>query len=488
MSSLRGKILTSYILSKVALLIFATVVIADLHYLQSQIREGEAVNVFSEVTQDIRGDEKNLFLYHDRADYEQLQGEIEAAQHALVEGRQAFLELTPLEKLRSVDAALVQYQAEITRYISLTPGQREAAQQTIRALGSEISMFAKELRARERATLVHTVRVAVWTLLIALFTVILLGIASAVFMARQIVRPLRNLELQLDALVEGGEQQLTLPSRDGEIRSFVHQFNSMLNRLRAQQNQLRQNEKAAALGVLVSGVAHELNNPLSNISTSIQLLMEDDGRSDPALVQRWMAHIDGESERARRIVRRLLDSVRQPKLHLQGHKVPALIGSAVQLLSRQLPPDVNMRIEAAPDRTVWVDRERFQQVFINLIRNAVDAGAMNIRIHAEDTTWARSMPPNTDRLVGDITQVSLAERVLVVRIDDDGKGISPEHLAHIFDPFFTTRKSGEGTGLGLYLVEEIVSEHYGCIAAENRDEGGTRFTIWLPLAQEPDSL
>jgi signal transduction histidine kinase len=78
--------------------------------------------------------------------------------------------------------------------------------------------------------------------------------------------------------------------------------------------------------------------------------------------------------------------------------------------------------------------------------------------------------------------------VLVVRIDDDGKGISPEHLAHIFDPFFTTRKSGDGTGLGLYLVEEIVSEHYGCIAVENRDEGGTRFTIWLPLAQEPDSL
>ncbi|MCA1804703.1 MAG: HAMP domain-containing histidine kinase [Xanthomonadaceae bacterium] len=488
MSSLRGKIITSYILSKVALLIFATVVIVDLHYLQAQIMEGEAVNAFSEVTQDIRGYEKNLFLYHDDGDYEQLQVGIAAAQRALVEGRQPFMELASQEELRSADAALAQYQAEVERYSSLSRGQQEAAQLSIRALGHQISLFAKALRARERATLVHTVRVAVWMLLIALFTVILLGIASAVFMARQIVRPLRNLELQLDALAEGGEQQLTLPSRDGEIRSFVHQFNSMLNRLRAQQNQLRQNEKAAALGVLVSGVAHELNNPLSNISTSIQLLMEDDGGTDPALVRRWMAHIDGESERARRIVRRLLDSVRQPKLHLQGHRVPALIASSVQLVSRQLPLSVNMRIKAAPERTVWVDRERFQQVFINLIRNAVDAGAMNIQISAEDSTWSRSMPPNLNSLVGDITQVSLAERVLVVRIDDDGKGISPDHLAHIFDPFFTTRKSGDGTGLGLYLVEEIVSEHYGCITAENRDEGGTRFTIWLPLAQEPDSL
>jgi signal transduction histidine kinase len=487
MSSLRGKILTSYILSKVALLIFATVVIADLHYLQAQIMEGEAVNAFSEVTQDIRREEKNLFLYQEHADYEQLQGGIAAAQQALVEGRNAFLELASAEELRSAEASLVQYRAEIERYINLIPAQQEAAQQAIRALGHEISVFTKELRARERTTLVETLRMAVWMLLIALLTVILLGIASAVFMARQIVRPLRNLEDQLDALAEGNEQQLTLPSRDGEIRSFVHHFNSMLNRLRAQQNQLRQNEKVAALGVLVSGVAHELNNPLSNISTSIQLLMEDDGRTDPALVRQWMAHIDGESERARRIVRRLLDSVRHPKLHLQGHRVPALIESSVQLVSRQLPHDVHVYIEFAPECTVWVDRERFQQVFINLIRNAADAGAMNIHIHAEDSTWSRSMPPNTDHLVGDITQVSLAERVLVIRIEDDGDGISPEHLAHIFDPFFTTRKSGDGTGLGLYLVEEIVSEHYGCIAADNRAEGGTRFTIWLPLAQEPDS-
>jgi signal transduction histidine kinase len=72
---------------------------------------------------------------------------------------------------------------------------------------------------------------------------------------------------------------------------------------------------------------------------------------------------------------------------------------------------------------------------------------------------------------------------MLIRIDDDGPGIAPDHLAKIFDPFFTTQTGGEGTGLGLYLVEEIINEHRGCIAVENRAEGGARFSIWLPLEQ-----
>ena len=75
---------------------------------------------------------------------------------------------------------------------------------------------------------------------------------------------------------------------------------------------------------------------------------------------------------------------------------------------------------------------------------------------------------------------------MLILIEDNGPGIAPDHLAQIFNPFFTTHSAGDGTGLGLYLVEEIISEHHGCIAVENRAEGGTRFSIWLPLtlAQE----
>jgi signal transduction histidine kinase len=298
---------------------------------------------------------------------------------------------------------------------------------------------------------------------------------------------LRDLEKQLDELAEGNEQTLTLPSQDKEIQSFVHHFNSMLDRLRAQQNQTRQHEKAAALGVLVSGVAHELNNPLSNISTSVQLLLEDDGTTREDLRRQWLAHVDGECERARRIVRRLLDSVRQPTLHLQSHNADTLVQSAVLLIHRQLPPTIYLHIENIPATPLLVDRERMQQVFINLIRNAVDAGAQNISVVGRETTWEDSMPANTDYLVGDIEPIRHAAGVMLFNIEDDGPGISREHLAQIFNPFFTTKSSGEGTGLGLYLVEEIISEHNGCMSVENREQGGTRFMVWLPLPHNEET-
>ena len=249
-------------------------------------------------------------------------------------------------------------------------------------------------------------------------------------------------------------------------------FNAMLEQLREQQTRLRRHERAAALGVLVSGVAHELNNPLSNISTSVQLLLEDDTATSEDLRQQWLSHIDGETERARRIVKRLLDAVRQPTEQMQLYSAPKLIQSAALLIHRQLPPDLMLDIEEIEEGMLLVDRERMQQVFVNLIRNAANAGARNIWITGQKATWKESRPVNVDTLAGDMTGISQYEHVMLIRVDDDGSGIDADHLPHIFDPFYTTKSGGEGTGLGLYLVEEIINEHRGCIAVENREEGG----------------
>ena len=487
MSSLRGKILTTYAFSKAVLLVFAGAVFADLYYLQTQIVAGEAVHTFREASQEIRREEKNLFLYDEMDNLDQLLLQLDAAETSLSTGRRAFTGIANADELSQAEKLLHLYRSQWQQYSSLAAPARANMQLTIRNTGRELSDLAQELSGRERAALAHAVRTAGWTLLIVFLTVLLLGIGSALFLVRQVVRPLRELEHQLDELTEGHDQQLTLPSRDQEIQSFVHHFNTMLNRLRAQQNELRHHEKAAALGVLVSGVAHELNNPLSNISTSVQLLMEDDGTTDPALHTQWLSHIDGESERARRIVRRLLDSVRQPKLHLQAHSVDELIKASLALVSRQLPKNIEVRVKTAPTCALWADRERIHQVFINLIKNAADAGAAHIEVSAAVTDWMSSMPANTDHLVGEITPVSRAEKVLNVSIEDDGPGIAPEHLPQIFNPFFTTHSAGDGTGLGLYLVEEIISEHHGCIAVENRAEGGTRFSFWLPLPHEQEA-
>ncbi len=487
MSSLRSKILTTYGFSKVVLLVFAAVVFVDLYFLQTQIVAGESVNAFREASQEMRRDEKNLFLYHDMSSLGQLLVQFDSAEAALMDGQHAFLKITTPAELARVRRLLVLYRAQLKAYQALTLTERGKQEQVIRTTGHAISTAAENFSRRERAALAHVVQTAGRNLLAAFLIVLLLGIGSALFLVRQVVRPLRELEVQLDSLAEGRDQQLILPSQDQEIQSFVHQFNSMLNRLRVQQNQLRHHEKAAALGVLVSGVAHELNNPLSNISTSVQLLMEDDLTANKELRSQWLSHIDGESERARRIVRRLLDSVRQPKLNRQAHSVAELIQASLTLVNRQLPAGVDVCVGYAPERALWADRDRLHQVFINLLKNAADAGATHIVVSAVETNWTDSMPRNTDHLVGEIESVSKADNVLYIQIDDDGPGIAPENLAQIFNPFFTTHSAGDGTGLGLYLVEEIISEHHGCIAVENRAEGGTRFSIWLPLADAQET-
>jgi len=481
MTSLRSKILTSYGLSKGALLIFVAVVIADLHYLQTHIVEGESVDELYVASQNIRRDEKNLFLYHDPNDLEQLQLQLEVARSAMVKGDRVFAAIAGPEELEQLERVLQRYSDQLNEYIGVDPAERAFRQDDIRATGHQLSLLTQDVAQRQRTILTETTRVAAKTLMAASGTVILIGLVSAMFMVRRVVRPLVQLENQLDQLAEDNVQMLTLPSNDKEIQSFVFHFNSMLEQIREHQNQLRRQERAAALGVLVSGVAHELNNPLSNISTSVQLLMEDDGTTREDLRKQWLSHIDGETERARRIVRRLLDTVRQPTQQMQLLGAAELVQAAVLLIHRQLPQDVFLHIEDVTDGMLLADRDRMQQVFINLIRNATHAGAKNIWITGRQSTWQECKPVNTNNLAGDTLGISRFTHIMLIRVDDDGPGIPPDHLPKLFDPFFTTQAGGEGTGLGLYLVEEIINEHRGVIAVENRPEGGARFSIWLPL-------
>jgi signal transduction histidine kinase len=487
LTSLRAKILTSFGLSKIALLVFAAILIADLLYLKNRILEGETVNALYVACQEIRRDEKNLFLYNSPSDYRQVIDQLDIIEAAFTDSRPILTEIATPEELTEVDYLLLNYREQLEQYPAIEATDLDARQDTIRKSGQDLLAWARELGKRERASLAHTARVAAWTLLGILLTVILLGMISALFIVRQVVKPLGDLESQLDDVADGNILTLTLPSQDKEIQSVVHHFNDMLERLRGQQIRLRKHEKAAALGVLASGVAHELNNPLSNISTSVQLLMESGTSTDENLRNQWMSHIDDETERAKRIVKRLLDSVRHPQLHLRAHNLPDLLKTSIELVLRQLPDTIHVHVMKIPACKLYLDRDRMQQVFINLIKNAADAGAQNIWIDAVESTWDKTRTANLDHVAGDTDQVSQSPAVIRIQITDDGPGIADEHLDKIFNPFFTTKSAHDGTGLGLYLVGEIISQHNACIAAENRDEGGTRFNIWLPFSNAQEA-
>ncbi len=483
MKSLRNKILSTYGYSKVVMLAFAIVVFVDLYVLDRQIRAGQAVTDLREAVLEMRRDEKNLFLYRDMAGLEPLLLQASTARSALEAGRDALVAIAGEGAYSRMAGQLDEYRLALERYPALDPSAQRPARATIRALGHEVTEASQEMSRRERDNLVEATRRAGLTLLLAFAGVVILGVAGGLFLVRRVVRPLRDLEEGLRDIDQGRARTLPLPSQDQEIQSFVAAFNAMLKRMRQQQDQVKRNEKAAALGVLVSGVAHELNNPLSNISTSAQLLMEEGEAGDEEMKQLWLNQIDSETERARRIVRRLLDSVRQPKLQWQVVPLDALVQSALGLVNSQLPPQVHVCVGAAASIQVRVDRERLQQVFINLIKNASDAGALHVMVSAQSAVWHDDLA-EAGHLEGDPAMLRQAPGAVRIAVEDNGPGIPPEVMAHIFDPFYTTRASGEGTGLGLYLVEEIVSEHQGCLLVDSPPSGGTRFSIWLPMHEE----
>ena len=480
MPSLRNKILSAYGYSKLAMLAFAIVVLVDLTYLKRQIETGQVVTDFREVTLDMRRNEKNLFLYSDMASYHQLMAQINTVDNAFTKGREAYKSIIGKSGLHRIEALLDGYRAALQRYPNQTPAEQVPTRKTLRTLGHELTEISGALSRGERRLLAQATRRAALLLAVAFAIVVLMGIAGGLFLVRRVVRPLRELEVGLRAIDEGQTRALPLPSQDKEIQSFVASFNAMLKHMRQQQDQVKRNEKAAALGVLVSGVAHELNNPLSNISTSAQLMLEEGETADVELKKLWLTQIDSETERARRIVRRLLDSVRQPgKLHRQRMPLSDLVQSSLALVNRQLPPGVQVCVGESASIEVDVDRERLHQVFINLIKNAADAGAHHITVSARLSAWDADAA-ETGMLVGDGTMVMDSREAICITIEDDGPGIPDDLREHIFDPFITTHTGGEGTGLGLYLVEEIVSEHRGCIVLDAAAGRGTRFSIWLP--------
>src|SRR5437016_5011376 len=229
------------------------------------------------------------------------------------------------------------------------------------------------------------------------------------------------------------------------------------------QEQLIQSEKMSAIGQLVSGVAHELNNPLAGISAFAQLLLSEK-RFPPD--QRTAAEmIYAEARRASRIVQNLLTFARQHKPERTPTSVNQVLDDTLELRGYELRVrgiDVQRDYDEQSPETM-ADAHQLQQVFLNLITNAEQA--MERAERDKQCLTVRT------RRAGDMLRID---------IEDTGPGIPPNLLERIFNPFFTTKPTGSGTGLGLSISLGIVREHEGRIWAENAAQGA-RFVIELPI-------
>ena len=256
------------------------------------------------------------------------------------------------------------------------------------------------------------------------------------------------------------------PITGSEGSRAVLLFDDQTERRRLQ-DQLIQSEKMSAIGQLIAGVAHDLNNPLTSVVGFADFLAES-GDAPPRLKEPLLV-IRQEAERAANLVRNLLGFARKQEHRVRSTSIRPLLHATLGLLHNQLMANrVEASLELEPDLPeLDLDPNQIQQVFVNLINNASQAiasagrpGTITIRVRH----WLDG---------------------IAVDISDDGPGLTPELATRAFEPFFTTKPEGLGTGLGLSISQGIVKEHGGRITLATDPGMGATFTVELPRRSRP---
>ncbi len=343
-----------------------------------------------------------------------------------------------------------------------------------------------DARVRDRYVRTTILRTAVLTLALVLVTV---GVAIGTGVL-WIARPLQRLVDKANRVASG---DLSGPVRirgRSELAVLAEAMNAMCERLREARaafqdeaearvravEQLRHVDRLKTVGTLAAGIAHELGTPLNVVSGQAGLIasmgLTPEQCAEAARV------IRRQTQRMVRIVRQLLDFSRSRPTEKKCVDLREVVASSVELLV-PLTKKAGVEIERrAPDDPVWVraSPEPLSQVFLNLVMNAVQAMPQGGRLRVHIATSRRAAPKDLEAREG------LHACVLVA---DEGVGMSEEISARVFDPFFTTKDVGSGSGLGLSVSYGIVRDHGGWIELESQPGKGSRFTVCLPVLEEP---
>jgi two-component system, NtrC family, sensor kinase len=253
------------------------------------------------------------------------------------------------------------------------------------------------------------------------------------------------------------EVEMCLPYLIDEAQKALAEITHSHAVLASTQERLMQAEKLAAVGQLAAGVAHQVNNPLATVLLYSHLMLRQLPAGDPR--REDLETIVAEADRCKGIMVALLDFARESRLNLSSFDLNELLEGVLET-GRRKYEGINFVGQFAPDLgAITADADQLTQVFKNLKENACEAMGE-----------------------GGTLTVATARENGEVRIEflDTGPGIDASILPRIFDPFFTTKPMGQGTGLGLAIVKGIVKMHRGEVTADNRPEGGARFTVSLP--------
>lgn len=331
------------------------------------------------------------------------------------------------------------------------------------------------------------------TIMNSLFLMIVLSVVSGIFITVLVNRPIKKLVNGMDELGKGNlNYKISIKSKD-EIGIVAVRFNDMSTKLDAAYNEIKewsetlnkkvlekteelkniygqvvQIEKLASLGKLSATVAHELNNPLEGILTYSKLIskkLKNNGdNNDHSKLITYLDLISDESARCGQIVKDLLLFSHRGDDEFVNESVSTILDKSITLINHHLEINKIALAKDYPEQDIYIkcNPQKIQQAVMSLLINAIEAmtggGRIYIRLTAEGNNC-------------------------IIRISDEGIGISEKDLPHIFEPFYSTKEANKGTGLGLAVVYGIINHHAGHVEVENTSLKGTTFKITLPIKE-----
>ncbi len=273
LDSLRRKTVFGYGVVAVLVVALSAFSLIEMRLLETQIAAGERISQFFGIALEIRRFEKNYFLYHQTADLDENRAYVEQAKQMLATQESQFASIDNPARVAALQRTLEDYSELMTSY-AIDGAKVDAL---IRQAGKEITAIAENWSRQERTVLQAQLERHRQWLLGSITAIVIIVVLIGQLLSWRVARPLKELEENMAAVATGRLSKLELKAQDREIASLNAAFNHMLEELDLRQGQLLRSEKLAALGTLLSGVAHELNNPLSNISTSCEILAEEVG-------------------------------------------------------------------------------------------------------------------------------------------------------------------------------------------------------------------
>ncbi len=409
--------------------------------------------------------EKNYFLYNDKGGLLEIQEKAAETSITLNQMRADIIKAVGKEKFLHMQKLLQDYSRMVA--LGIKNNKNDAwTKREIRLVGQKLKSYSENVTALERQHVWDIITKTSMVMRHSLWIIMIFAFIFSLFIVRSIRQPLHRIVALTKRISKGNFQKIKTKPPANEMGAVIIAINSMAEELSKREKAIVQSRRLASIGVLVAGVAHELNNPLNNIAIIAQTYNEVYDKLDKEQHIDFMAQVEEQVERLQKIIKNLLEFSKPKEPKLAEKDLNEVFMHSLELVQNVMTvANVQTRLKLADSLpAIYIDEHQFQQVLVNMMINATQAMSSGGELTV------------TTSFIKDKESVEIS-------IADNGNGIAPEFLDHIFDPFFST-KEDSGTGLGLWVSYGIVKKHKGRIKVKSTVGQGTTFTIIMPTSKK----